>query len=480
MGETVKSKKGDKLTMLTDVEKRKIYYKALEILQKVGVEIRSKEALKLLEAAGARIDGSRVYLRQHQVEKALASAPKYILIYDRNGKLALTLGGGKNYFGSGSDNPNTIDLESGERRRSRLDDVKNFSLLTDALPNLDFGMSMALPSDVSAKLADLYQFKTMVTNCSKPFIFTSADNRNTRSLIEMAMVVTGGRQQLDEKPFFIQYTEPTSPLVGSDDALGRLLLSAEYGIPATYTSGTLPGASSPITAAGTVIMTLAEELSGVVISQLKRPGAPVIIGGAASPMDMKTAVSAYGSPDSLIIDKTLSEVSKYLEMPVFSEGGFSDSKLVDGQQAIEASISILEMAHTQADLIHDVGYLESGLTGSLESVAIGNEIIGYVRNLQQGINLDDDHLAMDAIERVGPGGSYLTDPSTLAMFRDVYRPQLLDRQGYDNWKKNGAKDLRTRAREMVKSILANHQPTPPDEKKINAMEEIIDRQEALL
>jgi len=459
--------------MLSDGERRKIYYKALRILQKVGVEIRNEEALKLLHKAGVRVKGSRVYLQQYHVEKALGTAPKYILIYDRDGNPALELGGGDNYFGTGSDNPNTIDLESGERRRSKLDDVKNFSLLSDALPHIDFFMSMALPSDVPAKLADLYQFKTMVTNCSKPFVFTSADNRNTLALIEMAKGVAGGRDELEEKPFFIQYTEPSSPLVGSNDALGRLLLSAEYGIPATYTSGTLPGASSPITPAGTVIMSLAEELSGVVISQLKRPGAPLIIGGAASPMDMKTAVSAYGSPVGLIVDKALSEVCKYLEMPVFSEAGFSDSKLIDGQQAIEASISILEMAQTQADLIHDVGYLESGLTGSLESVAIGNEIIGYIRSLQQGIDLDDYHLTMDAIERVGPGGSYLTDPSTLAMFRDVYQGELLDRQGYDSWKKSGGKDLYTRAREKVKKILATHKPNSLDEEKIHAMSEII-------
>jgi len=466
--------------MLSDEEKRKIYHKALRILQKVGVEIRNEEALKLLHKAGARINGNRVYLQQHHVEDALDTAPKYILIYDRGGNPSLELGGGDNYFGTGSDNPNTIDLETGERRRSKLDDVKNSSLLADALPHIDFFMSMALPSDVPAKLADLYQFKTMVTNCSKPFIFTSADNRNTLALIEMAKAVAGSRDELEEKPFFIQYTEPTSPLVGSNDALGRLLLSAEYGIPATYTSGTLPGASSPITPAGTVIMSLAEELSGVVISQLKRPGAPVIIGGAASPMDMKTAGASYGLPVALIVDKALSEVCKYLDMPVFSEAGFSDSKLIDGQQAIEASISISEMARSQADLIHDVGYLESGLTGSLESVAIGNEIIGYVRRLQQGIDLDDYHLTMDAIERVGPGGNYLTDPSTLAMFRDVYQPELLDRQGYDSWKKHGEKDLYARAREKVREVLASHEPNSLDEKKIQAMAEIIEKEESEL
>lgn len=463
--------------MLTKKEKRKIYHKALHVLSKIGVEIRHKEALGLLDGAGAEITDGRVYLKPYHVEEALEKAPEYVPVYNRDGELALELGGNENYYGPGSDNPNTIDPETGERRKSRLEDVKNFSLLVDGLEELDFLMSMALPSDVPNELADLYQFRTMTLNSTKPFVFTSADNRNTKELIEMAIAITGGKEELDEKPFFIQYTEPTSPLVGTEDALGRLLLSAEFGVPATYTSGTLPGASSPATPAGTVIMSLAEELSGVVISQLKRPGAPVIIGGAASPMDMKSAGASYGLPAALIIDRALSEVSKYLDMPVFSEAGFSDSKLIDGQQAMEASLSISEMANSEADLIHDVGYLESGQTGSLESVVIGNEIVGYVRRLQRGINLHEDYMAMDAIERVGPGGRFLTDQSTLDNYRDLYQPELLDRKGYDSWKEAGEQDLRERASEKAREIVENHEPKPLPDEVIREMDEVLDEAE---
>lgn len=461
--------------MLSDSEKRKIFHKSLYILEKVGVDIRNEEALELLNGAGAKIAGERVHLKPYLVREALNSAPKYVPIYDRDGELALELGGEENYFGPGSDNPNTIDLDTGERRKSKLEDVQNFSRLGDALPNIDFLMSMALPSDVPTKLADLYQFKTMTANNRKPFVFTSADNSNTEELLELASTVAGGVEDLEEKPFFVQYTEPSSPLVGSDDALGRLLLSAEYGVPATYTSGTLPGASSPATPGGTVVMSLAEELSGVVISQLKRPGAPVIIGGAASPMDMQTAGASYGLPAALLVDRALSQVSKYLDMPVFSEAGFSDSKLLDGQQAMEASISISEMARSEADLIHDVGYLESGQTGSLESVVIGDEIIGYVRRVQEGIRLDEEHLALEAIERVGPGGGYLTDQSTLSTFKELYQPELLDRQSYDSWKSDGQKDLSARAREKAKEILENHEPKKLPDEKLNAMSEIIEK-----
>lgn len=466
--------------MLSKQEKKKIFHKALYLLEKVGVEIRHGEALELLKGAGAEIEGSRVFIKQYHVEEALSSAPKYIPIYDRNGELTLELGSEESYFGPGSDNPNTIDSKTSERRQSKLEDVKNFSLLVDALPNMDFLMSMALPQDVPTKLADLYQFKTMTLYNRKPFVFASPDNRNTEELFEMAAAITGGKEELEERPFFIQYTEPSSPLLGTEDALGRLLLSAEYGVPATYTSGTLPGASSPFVPAGTVVMSLAEELSGVVISQLKRPGAPVIIGGGASPMDMKTSVASYGLPTALIIDKALSEVSKYCDMPVFTEAGVSDSKLIDGQQGIEASISIASMSRSEADLIHDVGYLEAGQTSSLESVVIGDQIIGYIRRLQEGINLDENHLGIDAIKRVGPGGNFLTDQSTLNTLSSLYQPDLLDRQNYDTWHEADSKDLRDRARKKARRIVEDHEPEPLGEDAVRTMDKIIEKNQARL
>jgi trimethylamine--corrinoid protein Co-methyltransferase len=138
------------------------------------------------------------------------------------------------------------------------------------------------------------------------------------------------------------------------------------------------------------------------------------------------------------------------------------------------------MARSEADLIHDVGYLESGQTGSLESVVIGNEIVGYVRRLQEGINLDEGHLAIDALKRVGPGGGFLTDKSTLDTFRSLYQPELLDRKSYDSWKENGGKDLRERAREKAERVIDEHRPEPLGEEAIESMNEVIERSEAEL
>ena len=138
----------------------------------------------------------------------------------------------------------------------------------------------------------------------------------------------------------------------------------------------------------------------------------MIIGGAASPLDMKIALAVYGTPESLLIDLGLCEVSKFLGMPVFSEAGYSDSKLADGQAAVEASLSVYGMTFSEADLIHDIGYLEFGIVSSPEMVVIVNEVIAYVKQVKQGIDVDREHLALDAIDEVGPGGNFLPNTHT--------------------------------------------------------------------
>ncbi len=461
--------------MLNKLAKRKLYYAALEVLERTGIEIYEEEALALLREAGARVVKDRVFIKSYIIENALQTAPKYIPIYNRDGHPVMHLGSGENYFGTGSDTPNTRDPYTGERRPATLEDVWCFSVLADALPNIDFIMSMALPHDVPTQIADLYQLQAMAASSTKPIMFTSPDNRNTAELIEIASIIAGGKGELRQKPFFMQYTEPSSPLRVSRDALGKLLLCAEHRIPVTFTSGVVPGASTPVTVAGTIALVLAEELTGVAITQLKNPGAPVIIGGAASPLDMKTALAAYGVPESLLIDLGLCEVSKFLGMPVFSEAGYSDSKLADGQAAVEASLSIYGMTFSEADLIHDVGYLESGIVSSPEMVVIVNEIITYVKRVKQGINVDREHLALDAIDEIGPGGNFLTHAHTRKFYKHAYMSDLFDKTGYENWAAAGGESLRDRANKRVKKILETHRAHPLPEDKQNEIAGVIEK-----
>ncbi|MBS3812517.1 trimethylamine methyltransferase family protein [Candidatus Bipolaricaulota bacterium] len=461
--------------LLNEADKEKIYHSALLILERVGVEINHEEARNLLREAGAKFEGNRAFFKPYILEEALGSSPEYVNIYDRDGDLAMTLGGEDNFYGTGSDNPYVHDPFTGAKRPSKLEDVENFSLLVEALPNIDFRMSMALPKDIPTDAVDIYQFQLMLESGRKPIVFTSADHKNTETLIEMASVAAGGYEELTRKPFFIQYTEPTSPLTATEDALERLLLSAEYEIPAIFISGAMMGATVPTTIPGAASVCLAEELAGVVISQQKNPGAPVIMGGGGGPLDMKSTVLSYGATPGLLLDSAMIEVCKYLDMPVFQKTGCSDSKIPDAQAALESTLWFSFMGTSEADLIHDVGYLESGKVSSMEMVVIGDEIAGQIRDINEGIRVEEDQLALEAVERVGPGGNYLTDPHTMENFRELRMPDLIDRQTYESWSEDGEKSLTERARDKAQDILEKYEPTEMDQSKVNRINEIVDR-----
>lgn len=452
--------------VLSEDEQERIYSAALEILEHTGMRIQGEEAVALLAEGGAEVNGDMVYIPSYLVEKSLNSAPKQILIYTRDGKLAMRLGGSNSYFGTGSDCPYILDSFTGERRKSTKRDVEQATAICDALPNIDFMMSMGLISDESPTVTDLHQFQAMAFNTKKPIVFTSLDSHGTEDIIKIAAVIVGGEEELRKRPFIIHYVEPTSPLVISKDAVDRLLLSADKGIPVVFTPGPMAGATSPVTLAGTLVTSLAESLGGVVISQLRREGLPLIVGGALGIMDMRTAVTPYGGPESYLLNCAISELCKFIQIPMFGTAGCSDAKRIDEQAAIESTLSVITQILSGANLIHDIGYLDLGLTGSFDMIVMNDEIIAMAKRFMRGINTDDEHLALEVTDNVGPGRSYLTEKHTLKHFKtEHWEPKLMDRGNYERWVRNGRKGFGERVNEKVKSILAEHKPEPLEEDK---------------
>jgi len=279
-------------------------------------------------------------------------------------------------------------------------------------------------------------------------------------------VIAGGEEELRRRPFIIHYVEPTSPLVISKDAVDRLLLSADKGIPVVFTHVPMAGATSPVTLAGTLVTSLAESLGGVVISQLRREGLPLIVGGALGIMDMRTAVTPYSGPEFYLLNCAISELCKFIQIPMFGTAGCSDAKRIDEQAAIELALSVITQILSGANLIHDIGYLDLGLTGSFDMIVMNDQIIAMAKRFMRGINTDDEHLALEVTDNVGPGSSYLTEKHTLKHFKtEHWEPKLMDRGNYERWVKNGRKGLGERVNEKVKSILAEHKPEPLEEDK---------------
>ena len=461
--------------VLADDQIEEVYHAALDVLERTGTRIHSAEALELLDRARCHIsDGDLVRIPSWLVKEALSTAPNRIVIAGRDRSKRLHLEKNKFYFGTGSDCPAMVDPYTDEVRKYTFDDVVNAARISDALPNIDFHMSLGLTSGVFAQTYDRPQLLAMLKGTSKPLVITAVDRDGLADQYAMACAVLGGPEEFAKTPLFVVYIEPSSPLTSSVEAVEKLLYAAETGIPAIYTPCIMAGGTGPVTLAGTMVQALAEYLTGVVMAQLKRKGAGVIMGGVNSTMDMATSILSYGAPELALVSAAMTDVSKWLGVPMFSTAGCSDSKVLDQQAAIEATLSITVAALSGANLIHDVGYLESGLLGSFDMLAMSDEVIGMAKRILRGIGVSPETLAVDVIERVGPGGHYLTQEHTRTHFKaEMWFPTLIDRQMRRTWEAAGSRSMAERVRAKVKEIIEHHEPLPIPDQVESRLREIV-------
>jgi len=468
--------------VLSDNQIEAIYLASLEVLEDVGVAVHSPEAIELLKAAGGVVsDQTLVKIPASAVKTALQSAPERVVLADRKGDRVMSLEDDNVYFGTGSDCPFILDSATGQRRKYTFADVADAAKIADALPNIDFFMSLGLVSDVPVPTYDRHQFLAMLSNTVKPTIVTAVDRDGLSDIYEMSCLALGGRDAFRAAPITALYAEPSSPLKHTRNALEKLMFAAENMIPTVYTPCPIAGATGPATLAGCLVQSLAESLSGLVVAQQKRPGAPVIIGGVTSILDMSTMVMSYGCPELFLMSAALTDVVKWLRLPMFSTGGCSDSKILDEQAAAEAAISLLMATLSGANLIHDVGFLESALVGSYEMLVMCDEIIGMVKHIARAIRVDDETLALDVIHQVGPRGQFLDQDHTFRHFRDQFWfPRLMDRANYEKWDAAGRKSMGDRVREATTKILHDHHSEPLPADVLKELKSIVARADAKL
>jgi trimethylamine--corrinoid protein Co-methyltransferase len=456
--------------VLSDDQIEEIYHSALDVLERVGTRVYGEEALALLRNAGWLTSDDHapesraealVRIPSWLVKEALNSTPRRIVVAGRDRSKRIHLEKDKIHFGTGSDCPSLIDPYTEEVRKYTYQDVYNAARISDALPHIDFHMSLGLTSGVLPHTYDRHQFLAMLQGTSKPLVITAVDQEGLADQYRMACELLGGPEEFARTPLFVIYIEPSSPLTHSIEAVEKILYAAETGIPAIYTPCIMCGATAPVTLAGGMVQCLAESLVGIVLAQLKRRGAAVIIGGLQSSMDMATSILPYGAPEMVLLSAAFTDVAKWLRLPMFSTAGCSDAKVLDQQAAIEASMSITIAALSGANLIHDVGYLESGLLGSYDMLVMSNEAIGMAKRILEGVTVTPETLAVDVIERVRPGGHYLTQEHTRRHFkRELWPPTLMDRQHRRTWEASGKTTMAERVRAQVLDILAHHEPMP--------------------
>jgi len=462
-----------RLRVLNREQALAIHTAALEILEKIGVKMEHPRVLEMLSDAGGRVfDGDWIKLPACLAEQALLSAPRQIVLYDQNGNKAMPLVDQNVFYGTGSDTTFTLDLETGLRRRCVLKDVAQFARLVDALENLAFAMSMGNPEDVpNVGNIYVYDFAEMVKNTNKPIVFIADRGEDIAKIHEMACLVAGGEEALRQKPFLLNYSEAISPLHFPENVMDKLLFCARKGIPICLPSGSNAGGGAPVTLAGAMAMGIAENLVGLIVHQLAAKGAPFLFGPNVSTLDMKSAVVSYGCPEWSLTQAALADMrDEIYGLPIWAFAGASDSKVVDAQAGAEAMFSIVTAMLSRCNLVHDVGYLEYGSTSSLEMVTMADEMVAMARHFTGGIPVNEESLALDALERVknaGPKGMFLTDDHTFDHFeRALFLPRLLDRSRYESWEAAGSHDLYKRSNAEARRILDEHQVTPKTDDKV--------------
>jgi trimethylamine--corrinoid protein Co-methyltransferase len=452
-----------------------IHLASLNILERIGIDVHDEKAREILLEGGARSEGVRIRIPPDLVSKALSTVPRQFTLYNRNGEPAIHAVGYKSYFGGGSDCLYILDHHTGKRRKPSLEDVGNAAHLMDALPEIDFVMSAFLPDDVDPKIYDRYQMEVMLNQTTKPIVFVSPDFQGCVAAVEMCEVVSGSTEAFQQKPFATCYINVTSGMVANAEALQKCMFMAEKGLPQLYIPLNAGGVNSPVTTAGCMASMNAGTLLGIVLSQLVREGAPVAVPGwNGGPYNLKTMVGNYVLADEQGVPTSM---GKYYDLPVFGLGGSTDSKVIDQQCGFEITLSLMAALLHGANIIHDVGFMESGLQGSMQIMAISNDILGFLRAATSKVEVNDETLAIDVIEELGPTGSYLDHDHTLRHYRQPFYSELADKNQHSVWLKRGGSSMEDRAAEMVDSILQKHdiEPLPLDIQK--TIREIVEREQ---
>jgi trimethylamine--corrinoid protein Co-methyltransferase len=459
-----------KLQVINDDQIQQIHMATLEVLERTGVKMTHPRGLELLDGAGARVEGERVRIPAWMVEDAIRKAPSRVVLGNRNGKRSVFLEDDKSWFGPSLDCIDYLDPMTDERSRFTSEHCRITAALADALPNFHWSMIIGMADDQPPDIADRVIVRQALTYCEKPLVFCCKDTNSERDIYEMALLICGGKENFEKTPTIVQYSEPISPLEYYDPAVDKMLFTVEHGIPLINFPAPQSAGSAPATFAGTIVQGSAESLSGLVLAQIARPGAPFIYGAFTTIMDMQTSVFSYGAPEMALMVGAMAQMAQYYQLPFFGTAGSTDAKFCDAQAAAEATLQCLSSAAIGSGLVHDCSsWMDHGSLVSPAFMVLVNEILHNVNQYMKGVPVTEETLAIDLIDQVGPGAHYLQEAHTMEHFREVWYSKLFDRSIYDQWKEMGAKRFEERLRDLTHEAM-QHQPAPLDEEVIKELD----------
>lgn len=452
-----------KLEILDNDLVNQIISEGIKLLENPGIWVQNQEALELLANANAKVDfQTRIACIPEAITRqALKTAPREFTLFDLNGNPAVHYSGDKIHFDPGSGGLTIIDSQTERPRAPLTNDLINFVKLVETLPQIDAQSTAFICSDVVPEIGDLYRLYLALNYMNKPII-TGAFRKDTWwTMKEMLSAVAGGDQALALKPTAVFDVCPSPPLLWSDTTCQNLIDCARFSIPAQLISMPLAGATAPVTLAGAVVQHTAESLSGVVIHQLVKEGAPIVWGGSPAIFDMREGTTPMGAVETWMISSANVQIGKALELPTHAYMGMSDAKIIDAQCGLESMGSNFIAALSGANVISGCGMLDHESCLSFEKLVIDAEMIGMVKRFVRGIEVRDDPIAQSLIQESGHKGNFLSSPHTRKWYREEqYLPsEVIDRASFDGWKGRGEKSTFERARDRADKLLTTYQPT---------------------
>ena len=479
---TSEGRTGGQYKPLSDDQIEKIHETALSILEGVGFTYESglDDTLDMLAAAGARVekDKNRIFFPRALVEAQVRRAPEKVILYSRDGRNDLDLSGDRVYMGTGGMAINVVDLESGKSRQSVLADIHNIAWLVERLDNIHFFHRPCTAHDISMDVHDINAFYAGITGTNKHYMGGAKDVTVFQDIFKMATIVAGSQEKVIERPFFsISACFAISPLKLCTQSTLIMQEACRHMIPVALSSAPMAGSTSPRTMAGTLALVHAEEMAGLTIGQLTQPGAPLLYGGIPGVANMRTMNYMGGGAEFGMMNAAIHQLAARIKVPNYNSSGLTDAKIPDAQAAWEKAVTTLLAAMGGSNYIHHAaGMLESMLTVAYEQYVIDDEIISMSARVLQGIDVDEDHLAFDAIAEVGPGGNFIMSPHTLKYLRSEFIEGngLSDRLIRDEWEAGGSVDARERAKQMVRDILSENSPACIGEEVNKAIKERFD------
>ncbi len=465
-----------KLELLNKALIEKIIQEALILLEREGIFVENEEAQELFQAAGMKVDTStqRVYLTRQLVHNSLATTPAVIKLYDQSGDKEYIVGEDNVHFDPGSAAVTILDFKTQSQRKANTSDVVNFVRVTDRLNNIEFQSTGLISQDVPEVLGDSFRMYIGLLNSSKPMVTGTFRVEGFKPMLDMLVAVRGSKEKLAEKPLAIFDACPSPPLKWSNLTTQSLIDSARAGIPSELISMGMTGATSLITITGTLVQHVAENLTGLVICQLAKTGAPVIFGGSPSSFDMRKGTTPMGAIETMMIDSGYAQIAKHFNLPTHAYMGLSDAKTNDNQAGLETGIGAVLAALSGINVISGPGMMDFESCQSLEKLVIDNEIAGMALRLIKGITQRDDPIATHMFENITKETDFLSTEHTRKWYKDEHTyPLMIDRDTYDTWVSLGRKSIADRAADEVEKLLSKPSETVLDNDTQKELQDIM-------